>query len=126
MASSQCQLDSLPVEIIRRIAASGRSIDALNLMRTNRRLLDICKDWTIFRQLIENNNNMLIKRAHWSPGVLSPLDAWARYALAEMKLGEFLSTDEPVTLLGWTITSFAPQLAISHRKSHILFILRQY
>ncbi|KAF4628182.1 hypothetical protein G7Y89_g9970 [Cudoniella acicularis] len=51
------QLDDLPVEIIRRIAANGPFTSALSLRRVNRSLHRACSDWTVFRGVIENNGN---------------------------------------------------------------------
>jgi len=54
------QLDSLPVEVIHQIAASGPYSSALSLLQVNRTMRDACKDWTVFKGIIENNANNIL------------------------------------------------------------------
>jgi hypothetical protein len=62
-SSKRHQLDRLPVEIIRQIAASGPYPSALSLLQVNRTMRDACKDWTVFRGIIENNAKSVL----WKP-----------------------------------------------------------
>lgn len=116
---AQLQLDTLPVEVVRRIAARVPCNDVLNLMQVNHKLRNACNDWTVFQYLIQYNSNGVVNRPDWSPSFLSPqsnADTWAGYALAELKIGEYLQqAEQPMDLPEIYIAHYAPQLVIAHR-----------
>ncbi|KAF1991435.1 hypothetical protein K402DRAFT_388841 [Aulographum hederae CBS 113979] len=50
MAPSAPNLDTLPVELIRRIASKAEFMDTVALMQTCLTLRDACSDWTVFQK----------------------------------------------------------------------------
>jgi len=118
MDAMPLKLDSLPVEIIQRIASNGPSESALTLSRTNRCLSRACNDRQVFKSILRNRNGF--GGPNWIPVPLSsdaPTSSWARYALADSRAGQWAAGDWeyqaalPVDFLVW-----APQLMSSCRE----------
>ena len=109
----QYQFDTLPVEIIRRIASNGPCRSALSLLRTSRRLHAAVDDLTVFQAIITNDANGSQKRLAWELPTFeqkSNKDLFARYALADQMSVEFMDSSGDVNLSRW-----APQLMAMHR-----------
>jgi hypothetical protein len=120
------QLDKLPAEVIRLIAASGPCSSALSLLRVNRTIYDACKGWTVFKGIIENNANSDLWRPRWtpftSPSFRHEKSFWLRYALADLKAIQFLKS--PCEVTPSQLAKWAPQLIAMHRKYHQVAFLR--
>jgi hypothetical protein len=120
------RLDNLPVEAIRQIAASGPCSSALSLLRVNHTIHDACKDWTVFKGIIENNANSDLWRPRWtpftSPSIQPEKSFWLRYALADLKGIQFLMSPDKVTAS--ELAKWAPQLIAMYRKYHQVPFLR--
>lgn len=125
-SSKRHQLDRLPVEIIRLIAASGPYSSALSLLQVNRRIYDACKDWTVFKGIIESNANSVLWRRKWapctSPSIQPEKSFWSRYALADLEAIQFLKSPDDVTPS--QLARWAPQLIAMHRKYYKVSSLR--
>jgi len=104
------RLDTLPAEILHRIASDGSCEDVLTLSRVNRTLNRFCYSLHVFRSVIKNQN--AYGGAEWQGCPLTSTDntaSWARYALADSKA----RANE-----GWKGTArYEPQLMASHRRT---------
>jgi len=130
MPSESRKLDTLPVEIIRRIAAHGPCQSALALLKVNRALHHSCNDQLVFKSIINNGNGPSREMPAWYCTALtlrSPVSSWARYALADSILAHMpISSaghngDEHAQEVYWSNDNFlkkgAPQLMALHRWS---------
>lgn len=114
MKSGTCELDGLPVEILRHIAAVGTCEAALALSKVNKTLHTACYDRLVFKAIIDNRNgNEGPRWQHHLPlSMETPVSSWARYALADSKAAQdHVLGPEPHELASW-----APQLMAYHRK----------
>ncbi|RDL41646.1 uncharacterized protein BP5553_01625 [Venustampulla echinocandica] len=116
------QFDQFPVEVIRRIAASGPCSSAISLLLTSRKLYSACSDWTVFQSLIESNSN---GGRQWNLGMSMfrpDKVVWARYAFADMRAAQFMTyaTDSsPENASKWApmlMTLHHPLLEFEHIK----------
>ena len=126
MLSKPLKLDSLPVEIIRRIAAFGPCESALALLKVNRVLYQACNDRLVFKSIIDNGNGPSREMPVWQCTALSlqsPISYWARYALADSKLAHmpWHIIRDGVDIVDKLVTTGAPQLMASHRKLAPIF-----
>ncbi len=93
MASSPIQLDSIPVEIIQRIASFSPCESVLALLRVNRRLYKACNDDAVFKAVIRNGNGQNIIQP-WDSDLLSQTasrSGWARFALADSRARRWIA-----------------------------------
>jgi hypothetical protein len=124
------KLDTLPVEIIRRIAAHGPCQSALALLKVNRALHYACNDQLVVKSIINNGNGPSREMPVWHCTALtlqSPISSWARYALADSILAHMSipfagqNGDEHAQEIYWINDYFlkkgAPQLMALHRWS---------
>ncbi len=112
MDTISLKLDTLPAEILQRIASGGSCEDVLTLSRVNRTLNRVCYSLHVFRSLIKNLNGY--GGAEWHHCPLASADstaAWARYALADSKARASKKRFAKGSV------SYGPQLVISHRRS---------
>ena len=125
--SFSIMLDSLPVEIVRRIAVVGPFESTLALRKVNHALRRACTDRLVFRGIIDTGNGSSVDMPIWQSYPLtlqSPILSWEQYALADSKARQVFSNqnvNEPAALMtnsqkfvNWAI--WAPQLIASHRK----------
>jgi len=112
MSSSSLKLDSLPIEILRRIATFSPCEAILALMEVSRILHRSCNDRLVFKSIIDyHNKRRSLKLQGPKLTIESPTSSWARYALADSKAIK-LPTDPLID----KFVSWAPQLAASNRK----------
>ncbi|KAF1986231.1 hypothetical protein K402DRAFT_93126 [Aulographum hederae CBS 113979] len=114
-------LDTIPVELIRRIASLGSFESAIALMQTNHTLRKACCDWTVFRDMSECSASSEQPRCHcattlssssfrrkmsetdlarWCP---APGTAWINEAMvraAPQWLPQTTAAHHPLTLTG--------------------------
>lgn len=89
------RLDSLPAEIIKRIASFSPTTSVLALFLVNRRLRAVCNDVMVFRSIISHQNNQDNQylrdneEGDWSPPPTTT--EHARYALADLRAREWVS-----------------------------------
>jgi hypothetical protein len=114
------RLDSLPVEVIHRIASHGPFTSTISLLQVNRTLCYACNDWTVFQGIIANNANDTSRRPTWdlTPLIQSEKSFWARYAYADLKAAQFLQS--PDRFLPSQLTKWAPLLMAMHREYSLL------
>lgn len=116
MSLTTPKLDTLPVEIIHRIAVSGACEATIALLRINRALRTACNDRALFRAIIDDANSTTHGRTQWRSGILSndsPVGTWVRYALANAKASSYGGGDcggMPPDFIRW-----GPQLVTSQR-----------
>ena len=65
MATPPLALDSLPVEIIRRIAMFASFESVYALLKVNHKLYKSCYDPIVFRAICKNRNGQIIKQFQW-------------------------------------------------------------
>lgn len=84
MDMASFKLDTLPAEILERIASDTSCQDVLALSKVNRTLNRVCYSVHVFKSMIEGSNGY--GDANWQCYGLTNADgtaAWARYALAD-------------------------------------------
>jgi hypothetical protein len=102
-------LDTLPVEIIQRIAAFGPCESTLTLLKVNRKIHVACNNSFVFRSIIESGNDSSTDLPIWRCVPLSldiPASSWARYALADSKAAQLSKSnniywDETLGFVRW-------------------------
>lgn len=112
METASRKLDTLPAEILQRIASGGSCEDVLTLSRVNRTLNRVCYSLHVFRSVIQKLNGY--GGAEWHHCPLTSADstaAWARYALADSKARASKKWFSKGSV------SYGPQLMVSHRRS---------
>jgi len=83
--SSPLTLDSLPVEVIQRIAGYSTAESVLNLLKVNRKLYSTCDDDLVFKAVIRNGNGDPAATP-WNIDSLSHIKTgWARLAIADAR-----------------------------------------
>jgi hypothetical protein len=123
-APAPYRLDSLPMEIIRRVASHGPFTSTISLLQVNRALYHACNDWTVFQGIIANNANDSSRRPTWDLTSLiqSEKSFWARYAYADFKAAHFLHS--PDDFSPSQLTTWAPLLMAMHREYSPLSLSR--
>lgn len=113
------KLDRLPVEIIQCIAAFCACISVFELSKTNKVMYEACNDRQIFKVIIENRNGY--DGPVWDSIPLTAefsRDAWARWALADLKGRQWLPDQGLKTpIQQQRFLSWAPLLMTRSRKS---------
>lgn len=113
----QYQLDTLPVEIIRLIAASGPYTSVAALATVNHRLRSACESWTIYRDLIQVYGDL---SDQWLPHSLSTCTdktAWMKYARAHTEAVEITTGGAFVPHIAIrSLIHWLPQLVIVQRE----------
>jgi hypothetical protein len=124
--SRQLYLDTLPLEIIRRIASHATCKGALALQLVCRDLYHACSDVFIMKHILDRSSTWNLFRAQylrpvWYDGVLSiksPFLSWARYVLAHEEMEQLLKDVEAKQVEGQfrqrRIASWLPQLLALH------------
>lgn len=120
------KLDTLPIELLRRICSFGLCESALTLLKVNRRLHQACNDRQVFKSIIENRNGYGGKCWTYLPLTLSSsVENWARYALADSKARRLMDGDGE-----WDDTNgkegvddWLPKLMASQRSCFSLLLL---
>jgi hypothetical protein len=113
-ASRRHCLDTLPVEIIRRIASNVPFSSITSLLKVNRMLYNSCNDWTVFQANMAKNASYTCPKWYLATAVQSDKSILPRYACADSKAAQFChSVDEfaPNQLARW-----APHLTAMHRE----------
>jgi len=117
--STRGSLESLPVEVIRHIAANGPFDSALSLLLVSRTLYNACNDWTVFKGMIEYDGN----GSGWRPDLSTWVSIentklyWQKWAYADFiaveasKYPENLEDDAPFAAASWV-----PHLIAMNRK----------
>jgi hypothetical protein len=126
------KLDSLPTELIQRIALFSSCEDVLALLKVNRRLHEACSHHSVFRAILENGQSQQVKDP-WDltflTGNMSASD-WARFALADARawgwpktqkslfpefgLDKYNKSQKTLETLHRGLVHWAPQLAALH------------
>ena len=112
------KLDTLPVEIIRRITSHGPCESTLSLLKVNRALHSACNDRLVFKSIIDNGNGSTSDLPIWKCTLPldSPVTLWARYALADSKACIMPSDASGAGGDRWNdFADVVPQLMASHR-----------
>lgn len=126
MASTAHKLDTLPSEIIKRIAACSPFESVLALLKTNRRLHQECNDHLVFKDIIENGNG-LNTMPLWDISFLSgntSASECAHFAFADSMARKFVAsvrhenkTEDPNSNTqgdAYRMMHWAPQLVALH------------
>jgi hypothetical protein len=100
-SSTFLRLDTLPLEIIQRIATEGSCKEVIALRRVCRALHHACSDVIIMKRILDqsyirSSASAQSSRSAWYDGALSletPFSSWARYALAHEQFEQLLTTD---------------------------------
>jgi hypothetical protein len=126
------KLDSLPTELIQRIALFSSCEDVVALVKVNRRLHEACSHHSVFRAILENGQSQQVQ-GPWDltflTGNTSASD-WARFALADARAWSWLKIQKSLFLefnldtynksqktleaLHRELVHWAPQLAALH------------
>jgi hypothetical protein len=126
------KLDSLPTELVQRIAIFSSCEDVLALLKVNRRLYEACSHHSVFRAILENGQSQQVEDP-WDltflVGNMSASD-WARFALAdarawswlesqkslfpEFDLDRYDKSQKALEALHRELAHWAPQLAALH------------
>lgn len=96
MSSTSPKLDSLPVEILQRIASYGPCESALALLRVSKAFHGACNNRHVFKSILIDCNGF--GGPPWRSIPLSaesPTSSWARYAFADSKAKQLL-TNQPL------------------------------
>jgi hypothetical protein len=115
-APIRCCLDTLPIEIIHRIASCGPFRSAIALLQVSRAPYSACNDWTIFQTVIKNNAHHFDLCAKWDPTSLLERDSsvWSRYAYADSKAVQCVHLSHQFTAT--QLNKWLPHLMALHRK----------
>jgi hypothetical protein len=115
--SSSLTLDTLPVEVIQRIAGCSTAESVLNLLKVNRKLHSACDDDLVFKAVIRNGNGHPTATP-WNINSFSHTQTgWARLAIADSRARAWPSSKEEIysdQLSIKNISKWAPQLIALH------------
>ena len=114
MTSEPSKLDTLPFDILYRIASVGDCDAALSLSMVNKALRAACNNHLVHKAIREKfDGTPDSKWQHHLPlSKESPVSSWARYALADSKAAQHQTSSIKTEVL----MSWAPQLMAHHRK----------
>ncbi|KAI9695657.1 MAG: hypothetical protein M1820_008504 [Bogoriella megaspora] len=100
-------IETLPVEILRRVATFLPITSIYHLLLVNRKLHDVCNDWTVWRSAVKSSANF--ETMPWAGNDLPPR-AWKSCAVADLKAQRCDCDD--------SIASWLPQMMAYHH--HVL------
>ena len=123
MSAKQTTLNDLPVELLQRTASFLPCKTALNLFRVNKLIYEACYDRQVFESIIENRN--ACDGPLWTTIPLSndsPTSAWARYAVVDLRAGQWHPEDYENLNFVMDFVRWAPQIMAATRKSSVFHI----